>query len=135
CARTTTYGSLSDLAIEPDAKVWTQVCSEPHICTMKSCGQSGRCFFQEARKRLLAADAIVINHTLLFMLLGSPEEQIGRESGYLFPNDFIIFDEAHTVEQTASRQMGIGFSPYELSATADRRSKARPAEVEKRRDD
>src|SRR5205085_7123317 len=110
---------------EPDAKGWTQVCSEPHICTMKSCGQSSRCFFQEARKRLLAADAIVINHTLLFMLLGSPEEQIGRESGYLFPNDFIIFDEAHTVEQTASRQIGIRVSQYGLRATVQRLYNAR----------
>src|SRR3954464_97774 len=119
-ARTTADGSLSDLAIEPDAKVWTQVCSEPHICTMKTCGQSGRCFFQEARKRLLAADIVVINHTLLFMLLGSPEEQLKRESGYLFPNDFVIFDEAHTVEQTASRQIGIGVSQYGLRATVQR---------------
>src|SRR4051794_30801517 len=102
-ARRTTDGSLSDLAIEPDPKVWTQVCSEAHICTAKSCGQAANCFFQQARKRLLMADVIVANHTLLFMLLGSPEEQIQRESGYLFPNDFVIFDEAHTVEQTASR--------------------------------
>jgi ATP-dependent DNA helicase DinG len=92
---------------------------------MKTCGQGGRCFFQEARKRLLAADVIVINHTLLFMLLGSPEEQIGRESGYLFPNDFIIFDEAHTVEQTASRQIGIGVSQYGLRAIIQRLYNAR----------
>src|SRR3954451_11420548 len=124
-ARTTTDGSLSDLAIEPDPKVWTQVCSEPHICTMKTCGQSGRCFFQEARKRLLAADIVVINHTLLFMLLGSPEEQLKRESGYLFPNDFVILDEAHTVEQTASRQIGIGVSQYGLRATIQRLYNAR----------
>jgi ATP-dependent DNA helicase DinG len=124
-ARTTADGSLSDLPIEPEPKVWAQVCSEAHICTMKSCGQSGRCFFQEARKRLLAADVIVINHTLLFMLLGSPEEQIRRETGYLFPNDFIIFDEAHTVEQTASRQIGIGISQYGLRATVQRLYNAR----------
>src|SRR5207247_2911234 len=31
-ARTTRDGTLSDLAVEPDHKVWTQVCSEPHIC-------------------------------------------------------------------------------------------------------
>ncbi len=124
-ARTTTDGSLSDLAIEPDPKVWTQVCSEPHICTAKTCGQGSGCFFQQARKRLLAADVIVINHTLLFMLLGSPEEQIQRESGYLFPNDFIIFDEAHTVEQTASRQIGIGVSQYGLRATVQRLYNAR----------
>jgi ATP-dependent DNA helicase DinG len=119
-ARTTKDGSLSDLAIEPDPKVWTQVCSEAHICTGKTCGQTANCFFQQARKRLLAADIIVINHTLLFMLLGSPEEQLQRESGYLFPNDFIIFDEAHTLEQTASRQIGIGVSQYGLRATVQR---------------
>src|SRR6266511_2378519 len=118
-ARTTRDGSLSDLSIEPDPKVWIQVCSEPHICTTKSCGQSN-CFYQEARKRLLSSDVIVINHTLLFMLLGTPDQQGERESGYLFPNDFIIFDEAHTVEQVASRQIGIGISQYGLRSTIQR---------------
>ncbi|HSH38946.1 MAG TPA: helicase C-terminal domain-containing protein [Chthoniobacterales bacterium] len=124
-ARTTTDGSLSDLALEPDAKVWGQVCSEAHICTTKSCGQAGNCFFQQARKRLLAADVIVANHTLLFMLLGTPDEQEERESGFLFPNDFIIFDEAHTVEQVASRQIGISISQYGLRATIQRLYNAR----------
>jgi len=124
-ARTTKDGSLSDLAVEPDPKVWTQVCSEAHICTSKTCGQHSNCFFQQARKRLLAADVIVINHTLLFMLLGAPIEQEERESGYLFPNDFIVFDEAHTLEQTASRQIGIGVSQYGLRATVQRLYNAR----------
>ena len=124
-ARTTMDGTLSDLPLEPDPKVWTQVCSEAHICTAKTCGQNPRCFFQQARKRLLAADVVVINHTLLFMLLGSPEEQEEREEGYLFPNDFLIFDEAHTIEQTASRQIGIGISQYGLRATIQRLYNAR----------
>jgi ATP-dependent DNA helicase DinG len=124
-ARTTKDGSLSDLAVEPDPKVWTQVCSEAHVCTGKTCGQIGNCFFQQARKRLLAADVIVVNHTLLFMLLGTPEEQQERESGYLFPNDFIVFDEAHTLEQTASRQIGLGVSQYGLRATVQRLYNAR----------
>src|ERR1044071_3032014 len=53
-------GTLSDLAIEPDPKVWTQICSEAHICTTKTCGQSFNCFYQRARKRLLSADLLVI---------------------------------------------------------------------------
>ena len=124
-ARTTKDGSLSDLAVEPDPKVWTQVCSEAHICTGKSCGQQTNCFFQQARKRLLAADVIVLNHTLLFMLLGAPEEQAERESGYLFPNDFIVFDEAHTIEPTASRQIGMAVWQYGLRATVQRLYNAR----------
>src|ERR1700681_439606 len=124
-AGTTKDGSLSDLAAETDPQVWTQVCSAAHICTAKTCGQHANCFFQQARKRLLAADVIVINHTLLFLLLGAPIEQEERESGYLFPNDFIIFDEAHTMEQTASRQIGIGVSQYGLRATVQRLYNAR----------
>jgi ATP-dependent DNA helicase DinG len=124
-ASKTREGSLSDLSIEPDPKVWAQVCSEAHICTQKTCGQNPRCFYQQARKRLLAADVIVLNHTLLFMLLGSPAEQEERESGFLFPNDFIIFDEAHTVEQVASKQVGIGVSQYGLRSTIQRLYNAR----------
>src|SRR5438270_11070603 len=124
-ASTTRDGSLSDLSVEPDPKVWTQVCSEAHICTQKTCGQNPRCFYQQARKRLLAADVIVLNHTLLFILLGSPDAQEERESGFLFPNDFIIFDEAHTVEQVASKQIGIGVSQYGLRSTIQRLYNAR----------
>jgi len=124
-ASTTRDGSLSDLSVKPDPKVWTQVCSEAHICTQKTCGQNPRCFYQQARKRLLSSDVIVMNHTLLFMLLGRPDEQEERESGFLFPNDFIIFDEAHTVEQVASRQVGIGISQYGLRSTIQRLYNAR----------
>src|SRR5438067_3346873 len=124
-ASTTRDGSLSDLSVQPDPKVWTQVCSEAHLCTQKTCGQNPRCFYQQARKRLLAADLIVLNHTLLFILLGSPDVQQDRESGFLFPNDFIIFDEAHTVEQVASRQIGIGVSQYGLRSTIQRLYNAR----------
>ncbi|PYL74915.1 MAG: ATP-dependent helicase [Verrucomicrobia bacterium] len=124
-ASTTRDGSLSDLSVEPGPKVWTQVCSEAHICTQKTCGQDPRCFYQQARKRLLAADVIVLNHTLLFILLGSPDMQEERESGFLFPNDFIILDEAHTVEQVASKQIGIGVSQYGLRSTIQRLYNAR----------
>ena len=82
-------------------------------------------FLSAGAQTLLAADVIVINHTLLFMLLGGADEQEERESGYLFPNDFIIFDEAHTLEQVASRQIGIGVSQYGLRSTIQRLYNAR----------
>src|SRR5438094_1496095 len=124
-ARTTRDGSLSDLSVEPGPKVWMQVCSEAHICTQKTCGQDPRCFYQQARKRLLGADVLVINHTLLFILLISPEVQEERESGFIFPNDFLILDEAHTVERVASRQIGIGISQYGLRSIIQRLYNAR----------
>src|SRR5204862_1220763 len=119
-AARTRDGTLSDLSFEPNAKIWTQVCSEAHICTRKVCGQSDRCFYQRARRKFENAQVVVINHTLLFMLLGGVEEQMERESGFLFPNDFLILDEAHTVEHTASRQIGQVVSQYLLRATVQR---------------
>jgi ATP-dependent DNA helicase DinG len=113
-AQTTQDGTLSDFTVEPDPQVWAQVCSEQHICTTKSCGQNPKCFYQRARKRLISADVVVMNHTLFFLNLGGIAEQEENSEGYLFSNDFVIFDEAHTVEQVAARQIGLGVSQYGL---------------------
>ena len=59
------------------------------------------------------------------MLLGGIEEMEERESGYLFPNDFIIFDEAHTIEQVASRQIGIARFAIWIARTVQRLYNAR----------
>jgi ATP-dependent DNA helicase DinG len=112
--QTTQDGTLTDFSVEPDPAVWAQICSEQHICTPRTCGENPRCFYQQARKRLLTADMVVMNHSLFFMNLGSVEDQEQEAEGYLFANDFVIFDEAHTVEQVAARHTGISVSQYTL---------------------
>ena len=111
---TTRDGTLSDLIPEPDPQVWSQVCSEQHLCTAKGCGANQRCFYQQARKRFLSADLLVLNHTLFFVNLASLAESEERSGGYLFANDFVIFDEAHTLESVASRHIGLSVTQYGL---------------------
>jgi ATP-dependent DNA helicase DinG len=118
-SRSTQDGSLSDLDPEPDLKIWQQVCSERGLCSPKSCGggsdfgkQHGPCFFQRARNRILAADVLVLNHTLFFTLLGGIDEE--NPDGILFKNDFVIFDEAHHVEPVASRHIGVSVSSAQI---------------------
>jgi ATP-dependent DNA helicase DinG len=113
-------GSLSDFDIEPDPKVWQQVCSERGLCTAKLCGpasefaeEHGACFFQRARSRILSADVLVLNHTLFFMHLGGTDEE-GAKGGVLFKNDFVIFDEAHTLENVASKHIGTSLSSAQM---------------------
>src|SRR5580704_6094799 len=79
---TTKDGSLSDFEIEPDQKVWAQVCSERGLCSPKTCGQQSDfardhepCFFQRVRNRILSSDVLILNHTLFFTLLGGVEEE------------------------------------------------------------
>jgi ATP-dependent DNA helicase DinG len=118
-------GSLSDFVEQPDSAIWAQVCSEQNICTAKTCGTNPRCFYQGVRKRLAGADVIVVNHSLFFTLLGSTEELDERPAGYLFPSDFVIFDEAHTLEGVASRHIGFSVSQYGLRAALLRLYNAR----------
>ena len=124
-SKTTHDGSLSDLEVEPDQKVWSQVCSERGLCSPKVCGfpsdfakDHGVCFFQRARNRILSSDVLVVNHTLFFTLLGGLDEE--SEGGILFKNDFVVFDEAHTMENVASKHIGLSVSSGQLRWTLNR---------------
>lgn len=105
-AEGTTNGTRSDLDFQPMPKVWSQICSEGSVCTHRTCGRNGNCFYQKARKEMEDADIVVLNHTLFFSLLALGEIE-DDNPGYLFPNDFVIFDEAHTLEQVAAVQLGM----------------------------
>lgn len=128
CAETSD-GTLSDVGFSPSSKVWSLVCSEPHICTAKFCGPAGDCFYQKVRRQLAEADLVVLNHTLFFTLLGSQEPDLEQAAGggFLFPNDFVIFDEAHTLENIAARQLGLNLSQggirFEVNRLYNPRSK------------
>src|SRR5277367_1714922 len=102
-------GTLSDLDPAPDPAVWLQVCSEAHVCTPRTCGMGTECFYQRARKEAESAKVLVLNHSLFFNFLAGAEAVLA-ERGYLFHNDFIIFDEAHTLESVAARHLGLEIS-------------------------
>lgn len=126
-AAKTEDGSLSDLDVEPDPKVWEAVCSERGLCSPKFCGRGsdtaalhGECFFQRARRRFLSADVLVLNHSLFFANLTmtlegyADEQEEGVEGGLLFKNDFVIFDEAQHLERVASRHIGLSVSSGQI---------------------
>lgn len=111
-------GSLADLPAELDIspKVWAQVCSESHVCTPRNCGCN--CPYQAARRRVEEAQLVVLNHTLFFGLL-SLAEQTRDDSeeameGFIFPHDFVVLDEAHTIETVAANQFGASLPEAEL---------------------
>jgi ATP-dependent DNA helicase DinG len=104
----TTDGTLSDLDFQVDAAVWAQVCSEAFACTPRHCGGPTGCFYQKARAKVMDAKIVIVNHALLFGLLaGVEEEEESPSEGYLFPNDFLVLDEAHEVEDVAAKALGL----------------------------
>ncbi len=51
--------------------------------------------------------SLVVNHSLFFSLLAGEMEAQEQGEGFLFHNDFVVFDEAHTLENVAARHLGI----------------------------
>jgi ATP-dependent DNA helicase DinG len=113
-AAETEDGTLSDLDFTPSARVWSLVCSEPHACTPRRCPPGSRCWYQDTRRRMESADVVVLNHTLFFTLLASSDETATEDCNFLFPRDFVILDEAHTIENVAAKAFGLHISESNL---------------------
>lgn len=124
-SQTTEDGTLSGFEVEPDHKVWQEVCSERGLCSPKLCGPQsdfakdhGTCFYQKARSRFLSSDVLVLNHTLFFLHLAADDDP--GETGVLLKNDFVVFDEAHTLESVASKHIGLSVSSGQVRYTLQR---------------
>ncbi|GAA5147527.1 helicase C-terminal domain-containing protein [Prosthecobacter algae] len=103
--------TLSEMDFTPGARVWSLVCSEPHACTPRRCPPGSGCVYQDVRRRMAEADVLVLNHTLFFTLLASAEEgPLADDTNFIFPRDFVILDEAHTIENIAAKAFGIHVS-------------------------
>jgi ATP-dependent DNA helicase DinG len=104
-SKNTTDGTLSDVGFKVDSNVWSSICAETGICSNKTCGgiEDTVCFFQKAKHKIAAADVIILNHHLFFTLYDGSRKD--KPEGYLYKNDFLVFDEAHTVEAVAAEHI------------------------------
>ncbi|HEX2100954.1 MAG TPA: ATP-dependent DNA helicase, partial [Candidatus Synoicihabitans sp.] len=105
-------GLRHELNPPPTPDVWELVSADSSSCSRKYC-DCERCFYQRARARLRAAHVIIVNHSLLFthIAAGGAAEK-GGARGVLFPDDFVVLDEAHTVPEVATEHCGLRLSSY-----------------------
>lgn len=101
-------GSLQELEEQPDHEVWGTVCAEHGNCTGKRCPFYKDCYFMNARQEMLNAQVLVVNHSLFFAELALRAEG----AAMLPPYAYVVFDEAHQMEQVASSHLGIRLSLY-----------------------
>ncbi|MFO8008517.1 MAG: helicase C-terminal domain-containing protein [Candidatus Brocadiia bacterium] len=72
-------------------------------CAGRACTSRGRCFLRRARARAQLADIIVVNHALLFSEIGAPSQVLPTYR-------CLIFDEAHNLEDVATRAFTVEVS-------------------------
>ncbi|HVU16236.1 MAG TPA: ATP-dependent DNA helicase [Candidatus Didemnitutus sp.] len=110
-ARTSKDGLRHELNPPPLPEVWEQVNADSAACSRKRC--DGTCFYQRAKGRVRDAQVIIVNHSLLFALLAIGGAASGESArGILFPDDFAVLDEAHTIAEVATDHFGLSVSSF-----------------------
>lgn len=107
-ARKTQDGSLSDLPFVPKRDLWERVCSESDTCRFMQCPLQRECFFSKARREIAKADLLVVNHHMLFSDLAIKKELGNFSSLAVLPAyRRVVFDEAHSIEDSATEYFGV----------------------------
>jgi DNA polymerase-3 subunit epsilon/ATP-dependent DNA helicase DinG len=119
----TDSGDRSELRLTPgEEAVWRRLCAEGAECNADNSPfvVEGTCFLQRARRRAEASHLVVVNHALLL-------SDIARGGRVLPPYDHLIIDEAHHLEEEATRQFGFSAGAREMGDLLERSEGLRPA--------
>jgi ATP-dependent DNA helicase DinG len=114
-AETSDTGSRSELPFQVSDELWSRINSDADSCTELTCRLRENCFFLRARRQAAAAKVLVANHHLLFIDLALRVRGIGFETrAVLPPFQRLIFDEAHSIENSATSLFSESFSRYSV---------------------
>ncbi|MFP4069668.1 MAG: ATP-dependent DNA helicase [Opitutales bacterium] len=116
---TTRQGTLQDLSPAPLPDVWDAVNADSSTCSRKNC-DSSVCFYQRARKQLMTANCVILNHSLLFSLINAGMPPKGDARGVLLADDFVVLDEAHRIPAIATDHFGLHVSSYAVDRALKR---------------
>ncbi|MAS64988.1 MAG: helicase [Coraliomargarita sp.] len=112
-------GVIQELTPPALPEVWDAVNADSSSCSRKNCDPS-ICFYQRARKQLLGANCVIVNHSLLFSLISAGMPPKGSSRGVLLADDFVVLDEAHRVPTIATDHFGIHVSSYSVDRALKR---------------
>jgi len=96
----TTHGNREELPLQgASAEVWPRIQSETETCIHKRCPFFKPCYYFRARGAAFEADVVVTNHSLVF-------SDLKAEHRVLPKYDKLVFDEAHHLEDQATKHLG-----------------------------
>lgn len=124
-ARTTQTGDLADLPfVYP---FWHEVAVNADTCRAQECRFYDCCFYYRMRRQATEANLIVVNHALFLsdLVLRRADPQSG-----ILPNyDYVILDEAHHLEDVATKVFGLEFDNRRIPLLVDRIRRVRDLDI------
>lgn len=112
-------GIRQEMSPLPRGGVWDLVNADSSLCSSKRCSPQ-TCFYRKARARVESSDLVVVNHSLLFSLMGAGYGPSDEEGGVMFADDFVIFDEAHEIPEVAGEHLGLSMSSWAMETSLRR---------------
>lgn len=91
--------SFNRFDVKVSAHLWHEVERDSDMCKGQDCPMSKTCPFQKAKREWFSSQLLIMNHYLFF-------SNIAAGKTYLPKFDCVIFDEAHSIESIASKQLG-----------------------------
>src|SRR5579875_1308836 len=112
----TETGDRAELQDLPDtSELWPRIDARRETCTGQKCPQFERCFITLMHQRAAESDLIIVNHHLFFADLALKQTDYAS----LLPEyAAVVFDEAHEIEDVATRYFGLQVSNYRVEELA-----------------
>ncbi len=93
--------------------LWQRLASDKGFCSGKKCPKYNDCYLQNIRKSAFKSDLVIINHSLLFSDMAS-------ENAVLGAYDRLIIDEAHNIENSATKYLGFEYNYFQVKNLVQR---------------
>ncbi len=98
---------LGNINLEREGYLWQKLKCDDFFCLNQNCPFYNECYFKNARRNAKSANIVIINHSLLFSDAANGNLILGEY-------DRLIIDEAHNIEKTATRNIGITLTQKEF---------------------
>lgn len=92
--------------------IWGRICGESDFCIGRLCRHGADCFINKARRRQNEAQLLLVNHALFFSDLSLRH---GGGKPVLPDYGRAVFDEAHHLEDVATRHLGVEVSFHRVN--------------------
>ncbi|UOF89689.1 DEAD/DEAH box helicase [Fodinisporobacter ferrooxydans] len=110
----TPAGDREELPLSFDGQeLWAQIQSEAETCINKKCPWFKYCYYHRAKAAASGADVVITNHSLVLTDLKADHNIL---PGY----DHLIFDEAHHLEDGATKHLGTEIHYYRVMGILNR---------------
>jgi ATP-dependent DNA helicase DinG len=110
---------------------WSDICADQDTCHGNECSWFSKCFYYKMRKAALEADIIVTNHFLFFsdlaVRMSNPKFSVLPDS------QIVIFDEAHHLEDVATKTFGVECASYSIPSYLNRLRRSRGIALDPKR--